>query len=134
MKPVCLAWTYNFVNNTNTLDNDVLWNKYLKSHPTIVCNQVSKILFKRKETDKLRIFLNLKNLNKKVILKSELGKAYSNLFDSLFFKGDYDLIIEELEKAIKFVSLKDFKSNTLNRMKFSSDELRQRFWSIINRK
>ncbi|XP_055302388.1 uncharacterized protein LOC129568474 [Sitodiplosis mosellana] len=132
VKPICLAWIYNFVNNKNTSDNEMIWNTYLKRHPTIVCNQVTKILFQRNEGEKLRVFLNLDNLNKKYIAKSELGKAYSSLFDNLFYKGDYDTIIEELHKAILFLSLKDFKSNTLNRIKLGPDEFSKQFWSVIN--
>ena len=132
VKPICLAWIYNFSNNINTSDNDMIWDKYLKRHPTIVCNQVTKILFQRKETEKLRIFLNLDQLNKKFIVKSELGKAYSSLFDDLFYKGDYDTIIEELHQAIIFLSLKHFKPNTLNRIKLGPAEFSKRFWSVIN--
>lgn len=110
----------------------MIWDKYLKRHPTIVCNQVTKILFQRKETEKLRLFLNSDKLNKKFIVKSELGKAYSCLFDDLFFKGDYDTIIEELNQAITFLSLKDFKPNTLNRIKLGPAEFSKRFWSVIN--
>lgn len=110
----------------------MIWDKYLKRHPTIVCNQVTKILFQRKETEKLREFLNLDKLNKKFIVKSELAKAYSCLFDDLFYKGDYDTIIEELHHAIIFVSLKHFKANTLNRIKLGPVEFSKRFWSVIN--
>lgn len=132
VKPICLAWISNFIRDTNASDNEMIWDKYLKRHPTIICNQVTKVLFQRKETEKLHRFLNWKNLNKSLIAKSELGKAYSILFDSLFYKDDYDIIIEELEKAIVFLSLKDFKPNTLKRIKLGPDVLSQRFWSVIN--
>lgn len=132
VKPICLAWISNFIRDTNVSDNEMIWDKYLKRHPTIVCNQVTKVLFQRKETEKLHRFLNLKNLNKSLILKSELGKAYSILFDSLFYQSDYDTIIEELEKAIVFLSLNDLKPNTFKRIKLGPEELSQRFWSVIN--
>lgn len=110
----------------------MIWDKYLERHPTIVCNQVAKVLFQRKQVEKLQEFLNLENLNRKYIVKSELGKAYSNLFDGFFYKGDYNAIIEELTKAMVFLSLKDFKPNTISRIKMGPTELSQRFWSVIN--
>lgn len=132
MKPICLAWIYNFVNNSNISENEMIWDKYLKRHPTIVCSLVTKILFQRKKTENFRIFLNLENLNKKHIVKSELGNAYSCLFDNLFYEGQYDTIIEELKKALIFISLKNLKPNTLNRIKLGPEEFSRKFWSVIN--
>lgn len=66
-------------------------------------------------------------------MKSELGKAYSILFDALIFAGDYDTIIDEVPTALEFVSLKDFKSNTLNRIKLGPEEFSQRFWNEVNK-
>lgn len=132
IKPICLAWIYNFIHDRNSADNDTIWNKYLYCHPTIVCNQVAKILFKRKEIEKLRQYLNFKNVQKPLILSAELGKAYSCLFEGLLYKGDNDAIIDELQKSLLFLSVKDFRPNTLNKIKFGSPELSERFWSVIN--
>lgn len=129
---MCLVWLYNFINNKNTTDNVDIWNEYLKRHPTIVCNQVSKLLFKRRETEKLRLFLNFGTLNKQHIVKSELGRAYSRLFDDLFFKGHYDILLNELQNVLAFLSLKDFRPETLNRMKSGPEEFTTKFWSVIN--
>lgn len=82
----------------------------------------------------MRTFLNFDKLNKKFMFKPQLGKAYSTLFDGLFYKNDYDAIIDELEKALNFVSLSDFKSNTLSRIKLGPEELSQRFWTVVNKR
>lgn len=132
IKPICLAWTYNFIHEKNHEENDLIWNRYLHRHPTIVCNQVVKILYKRKEIEKLRQFLNFEELEKKLIVPSELGKAYSSLLDGLLHKGDNNAVIAELKTALTFVSVKDFKPIVLNRIKLSSKEFNQQFWSVIN--
>lgn len=134
IKPICLAWIYNFTNNVNSTENDEIWDLYLRQHPTITCNQVVKVLYQRKEIDKIRTFLNFDKLNKKHMLKPQLGKSYSSLFDGLFYKEDYDAIIDELEKALIFVSLSDLKSNTLNRIKLGPKELSKRFWTVVNKR
>lgn len=132
IKPLCLVWIYNFIYDQNSADNDRIWNEYLYSHPTIVCNQVAKILFKRREIEKLRQFLNLEKLQKKRILSTELGKAYSFLFDGLLHEGGNDTLIDELQKALLFLSVIDLRPKTLSKIKLSSPELSERFWSVIN--
>lgn len=82
-----------FFHDQNCAENDLIWDKYLHRHPTIVCSQFVKILHKRKNVEKLREFLNFGNLNKKRISASELRKAYSTLFDDLLYIGDNDAII-----------------------------------------
>lgn len=132
IKPICIIWTYNFVNDEHVTHNQFLWDKYLRNHPTIVCNQVTKILLHRKNIEKLRSFLNLERLDKQRIVKAELGKTYSILFDALYYSGNYDAIIEELEKVIMILPVKFLKANTLNRIKFGSSSLGKKFWNVVN--
>lgn len=132
VKPACVVWTFNFIHDKNKADNEILWQKYLRVHPTITCSVVTKILFQRKQTAKLRAFLNIKQLDKGRIMKMELGKAYSNLFDRLFYDEEYDAIIEELTKAMMFLTKIHFKVNTVNRIKFGPEELGRKFWDLIN--
>ncbi|XP_031625293.1 uncharacterized protein LOC116341980 isoform X2 [Contarinia nasturtii] len=131
VKPICFAWLYNFVNDTNNKENDEIWDTYLKRHPTITCTIIPQILFKRKETEKLRLFLD--KLDKKHTSKSELGRAYSYLIDMHFFsdKPNFQSIVKELKKATRYIALNDFKPNTLSRIK--SSRISQEFWNMINK-
>lgn len=132
MKPICIAWTYNFLNNTNVQENDSIWTTYLRSHPTIACNQVTKILIGRKEVDKLQAFLNSNMLVKDRIAKPELGKAYSFLFDSFLYEGEYDTIIGELQKIATILPIKYLKPNTIARIKNAPPAFSRQFWDIVN--
>lgn len=133
IEPICLAWLYNYIYDQNATDNDTIWNEYLHCHPTMACEQITRILYKHKEIDKLRQFLNWEKLPKQNIATSVLGVAYSNLLSGLLDKKDNDAVIEELQNAMKFLSLKDFRPNTLNKIKSRSPEYSQQFWSLINR-
>lgn len=133
VKPLSIVWIYNFINDKNPTDNNEIWNSQLKNRQTAVCNQISKILFQRNEIAKLRHFLNLDILEKHRLLPLELGKSYSCLFDGLFLEGKYDDIIDELKKALKFISAKHLRPNTLQRIKFGPNDLGQQFRDAIEK-
>lgn len=86
----------------------------------------------RKQSEKLREFLNYNQLDKNRIVKVELGKAYSILFDKLYYDANYDGIIDELKKIIPILPIKYLKSNTVRRLKFGPPELKEQFWRVIN--
>lgn len=110
----------------------MIWQKYLKYHGTILCNVFTKLLLYREQSEKLREFLNYDQLDKNRILKVELGKAYSILFDKLYYAADYNGIIDELKKMVPILPLKYLKSNTVNRLKFGPPEFKEQFWRVIN--
>lgn len=126
---MCFAWLYNFINNTNTEKNTEIWNKYINRHTTVACKTIPMILFQRKDTEKLRKFINL--VGKKHTAPSELGKAYSYLFDLLLYEKNHDALLTEIDCATKYVTFKDFSPNTLKRIKSSS--ISQQFWTIVNK-
>lgn len=110
----------------------MIWEKYLQYHGTILCNIFTKLVLYRRQSEKLREFLNYDQLDKNRIVKSELGKTYSILFDKFYYDADYDEIIYELKKMVQILPLKYLKSNTVNRLKFGPPELKEQFWCIIN--
>lgn len=132
IKPICIVWTYNWINNKNEQDNDIIWDKYLQSHPTIICKNVTKVFVHRKDVDKFRMFLNFDKLNKSIIATSELGASYSFLFDYLYFSEQYDVIIDELKKVAHLLPVKCIKPNTLQRIKFGPNKLGEQFWAVVN--
>lgn len=133
IKPICISWTCNFLNNKNTDDNQMIWTKYLQYHGTILCNVITKLLLYRKQSEKLNDFLNYDQLDKNRISKSELGKTYSVLFDKLYYSADYNGIICELKKMLPILPIKYLKSNTLNRLKLCpNSEFKEQFWRIVN--
>lgn len=132
IKPSIILWTHNFLCDKNSDDNAYLWHEYLQYQQTILCKHVTHILYKRKRINKLQEFLNLELLDKHRIDKSVLGKSYSNLLDGLLFENKYDVIFDELKKAVKLMSVNNLKSNTLNRLKFGPNDIGKRFWQVIN--
>lgn len=86
----------------------------------------------RNEPEKLREFLHCDQVDRHRILKTELGKTYSILFDKLYYNADYNGIIDELKKMVPILSIKYLKSNTVKRLKFGPPELKEKFWNIIN--
>lgn len=111
----------------------MIWKTYLHTHGTILCNVFTKLLLYRKQSEKLREFLNYDRLDKNRIAKAELGKAYSILFDKLYYDGNYDAIIEELEKIAAILHIKYLKPNTVDRLKFGPPEFKEQFWRVINK-
>lgn len=76
--------------------------------------------------------MNYEQLDKSRIAKPELGKAYSILFDKLYFDGDHDGIIDELKKIVVILPIKYLKPNTVERLKFGPPEFKEQFWRVIN--
>lgn len=132
MKPICIVWTYNFLYHKNPADNQAIWKKYLQTNETILCNVATRVLLNRRQTDRLCEFLNMSQLNKHRIVKAELGKTYSVLFDRFYHDANYEQIIVELKKMVPILSIKYLKSNTLNRLKFGPPEFKEQFWCVVN--
>lgn len=110
----------------------MIFNKYLKYRGTILCKIFTKLLVYRKNTEKLREFLNYDQLDKNRIIKAELGNAYSVLFDQLYFDDDYNGILDELKRMVPILSIKYLNLNTVNRLKFGPPEFKEQFWRVIN--
>lgn len=133
LKPIYLLWTYNFINGINDTDNQVIWKKYFSSKSTFICSKVPRILFNRKETKRLREFLNLRTLNKLHIRPKVLGEGYGFLFIALIkYNQDYDTVILELKKLMNYISKNDLNVATINVFNSGPREMSDKIYKILN--
>lgn len=116
LKLLCMVWSYNFAHNQNTADNFHLWNMHLKYAPTVAVKLITDSLSKLNEYDKLKEFLDLKQLNKTKVAPKELGKAYSLRFFHLLNEKRIDELTTEVEEAFKFIKTEHLNENISKRM------------------
>lgn len=132
LKPISFLWAYNFINGINDNDNQLIWKKYFSSKSTFICSNIPRILFNRKETKRLREFLNLRTLNKLHISPKVLGESYGFLFIALIkYNQDYDTVILELKKIMNYISENDLSPATKNVFKTAPREICDEIFKII---
>lgn len=110
---MCLLWTYHFCNDNTEACNEI-WRNYLQKNQEILCHHASVILRIRNDSKLLSKFENL--LDKTEIGKRTLGAMYSRLIENYLNDGDNDQATDTLERALKFVSLKDISKYTLQKL------------------
>lgn len=132
-KPINIVWTYNFINGVNQGDNKELWQNYLEKKLSFTCIDISRLLYKRKKIDRLREFINLKTLNKRLISPKALGRCYSTLFDGLMIhQKDYESVLVEMKNAIELISIKHLDRNTLQRLNHGSPQVAAKFYEFVH--
>lgn len=133
LKPICLLWAYNFINGVNDTDNQLIWKKYFSTKSTFICSQIPRILYNRKETNRLREFLNLRTLNKLYISPKVMGESYGFLFSALIkYDQDYDTVILELKKMMNYISKNDLNAATKSVLKSGPREFSDKIYKILN--
>lgn len=90
-------------------------------------------MYNRKETKRLRAFLNLRTLNKLHISRKVLSESYGFLFSALIkYDQDYDTVILELKKIMNYISKNDFNAATKNVLKSGPREKTDKIYKILN--
>lgn len=90
-------------------------------------------MYNRKETKRLREFLNLKTLNKLYISPLVIGESYGLLFNALInYNEDYDTVILELKKVMHYISKNDLNAATKNVLKSGPREITDKIYTIMN--
>lgn len=135
MKPVCILWTYNFINDTNAADNEAFYEKFFKMKASLVCDVVTRMLYRRKRIDRLRKFLNSNTISKKHLPWDLLGRCYSRLFDGLIlYNNDYGSVLVELKKAMKFISKEHLSRRTIERFALAPPDIINELFDVLNKK
>lgn len=133
LKPISYLWAHNFINGINDTDNQLIWKKYFSTKSTFICSQIPRILYNRKETEKLREFLNLRALNKLHISAKVMGDSYGFLFSALIkYNQDYDTVISELKRAMNYISKNDLNAATKNVFKSGPRTFTDKIYRILN--
>lgn len=130
IKLPCILWCYDFINDSLPQTTDK-YNLFRSDRIDVAMNSIVNILVQRQRIDKLEDFLKIDKLNKSVVARDILGRAYSRLFDGLYKVGKYDRILEHLEKAAPFIDEEHFDQNTLSKLKLGNDDFNGKFRSIL---
>lgn len=119
LKPMCLLWLHHlFCNNVNACQR--LYENY-KLSDVILCKSGTRLFFTRKDAIPLKSLSE--KLDKQKVPRNVLAKLFDGLLVTHLYHNHLDQIAVELKNALQFVSLRDIRQQTLDKIRFGGKDL-----------
>lgn len=119
LKPMCLLWLHH-LGDDNLEAGHRLRHQY-RLPDRILCKLGARIFLTKRQPTKLKALCEA--LDKKKLPKMVLVDFYKCFLETLLQCQQFDQIAIELKNALEFISLRDIRQQTLDKIRFGGKDL-----------